>query len=235
MEKEKKVTKHYLLSYFVFFSIFGLLMETLFCYITTGVLESRKGLLIGPFCPIYGVGAVVLICFLEKVKDDNKKIVIFGAILGTVVEYVLSYILEALYGSRFWNYEDRFLNLNGRVCLLYAFYWGMLSLLLMKTLKPNIDKLIDKIPVKENIIDSIIIIFFIINTLLTVWAVCAYQARVENKYYNKNVKTISSGIILEIEEKWFSNEYMLKVFPNLRLRTPEGKEIFIKNLINQES
>lgn len=234
MEKEKKGTKHYLLLYFVFFSIFGLVMETLFCYITTGVLESRKGLIIGPFCPIYGVGAVVLIYFLEKVKDNNRKIVILGAILGTIVEYVLSYILEALYGSRFWNYEDRFLNLNGRVCLLYAIYWGLLSLLLMKSLKPKIDKLIDKIPLKKEFLDSLIITFFVFDTILTVWGVCTYQRRIQIQYYNKNIKVDTNSIRYKIEEKIFPNEYMLKTFPNLRMRDVEGKEIFIKSLINQE-
>ncbi len=56
MENSKeKITFHQILWYFIFFSIAGLIIETLFCYFTTGVLESRKGLILGPFCPIYGV------------------------------------------------------------------------------------------------------------------------------------------------------------------------------------
>lgn len=65
MEKRNKITLHQLFWYFIFFSIAGLIIETLYCFITTGNIESRKGLIWGPFCPVYGVGAVVLICFFK--------------------------------------------------------------------------------------------------------------------------------------------------------------------------
>lgn len=55
MKKEEKVTIHQLFWYFLIFSIAGILIETAHCYITAGVLESRKGLLWGPFCPVYGI------------------------------------------------------------------------------------------------------------------------------------------------------------------------------------
>lgn len=73
MEKEKKLDFHQLFWYFIIFSVAGLIIETLFCYITTGNIESRKGLIYGPVCPIYGVGAVILICFLNRVKDNDAK------------------------------------------------------------------------------------------------------------------------------------------------------------------
>ncbi|HBC85250.1 MAG TPA: hypothetical protein DCZ30_07690, partial [Clostridiales bacterium] len=63
MEDKEKVSIHQLFWYFIIFSIIGLFIETMYCYITTGVLESRKGLIWGPFCPVYGVGASLLFIF----------------------------------------------------------------------------------------------------------------------------------------------------------------------------
>ena len=59
--ENKKITFHDVFWYFIIFSIIGLIVEMLFCYVTTGQIESRKGLIWGPFCPIYGVGGAVLI------------------------------------------------------------------------------------------------------------------------------------------------------------------------------
>ena len=72
------ISLHEILWYFILFSIAGLILETVYCYQTTGVLESRKGLIYGPFCPIYGVGAVCLIVLLNKYKDNPIKLFLYG-------------------------------------------------------------------------------------------------------------------------------------------------------------
>ena len=71
MERKYKLTIHQIIWYFIIFSVLGLVIETSYCFVTTGVLESRKGLLYGPFCPIYGVGATVLIILLYKIKSNK--------------------------------------------------------------------------------------------------------------------------------------------------------------------
>ena len=103
MEETKETKMYNLIWYFIVFSILGMVIETLYCYITTGVIESRKGLIWGPFCPVYGVGAVVLIYALNRYKKNWLLLFITGTILGSVVEYILSFGLEAIYGIRFWE------------------------------------------------------------------------------------------------------------------------------------
>ena len=68
MENEKKLTIEHYFWYFVIFSVLGLVIETLYCYVSTGVLESRKGLIWGPLCPVYGVCGTFLIFMLYKLK-----------------------------------------------------------------------------------------------------------------------------------------------------------------------
>lgn len=230
MDKEKKLDFHHLFWYFIIFSVIGLSVETLFCYITTGVIESRKGLILGPVCPIYGVGAVFLIYLLNKFKDNDAKIFFYGAIIGTAVEYILSFILEAMYGSRFWDYGYRPFNLNGRVCLTYSLYWAILSIILMKYVKPKIDKWIDKIPGNKKIWDTILLVFFTINCLFTIWGINTYQNRVKKEFYGI-VEEPKNSIIQQVEDNIFSTEFMLKTFPNLRTRDELGNEIFVRDLI----
>lgn len=222
-----KITLKHILWYFIIFSILGLIIETVFCYITTGVLESRKGLIWGPFCPVYGVGGIILILILDRYKDNSIKLFIIGSILGNVIEYVLSYILESMYGMRFWEYSYLKFNLNGRICVTYSIYWGILSVILIKFVKGKTDKIIDKIT-DSKIVSASIITFLIIDAIATVWAVMSYQERVVNKH---NSIQDQKNIIMKIEEKIFSNEKMKKTFPNLRYIDENGIEHSIKELI----
>lgn len=222
---------HSLFWYFIIFSIFGLFIETIYCYITTGCLESRKGLLFGPFCPVYGVGAAIIILFLDKYKNNGIKLFILGCVLGNFIEYLLSYSLESIYGIRFWDYSYLNLNLNGRICITYSIFWGILSFILIKLVKPQIDKFIAKIPSKIKIYtEFIIFIFLIIDTLVTIWAVTAYQKRATNTYYNTYTNSENSFFSF-VENSIFSNDIMKKNFPNLRFITDDGKEIFIRDIL----
>ena len=230
---KKKLTIHQVFWYFIIFSILGLIIETIYCYSTMGILESRKGLIWGPFCPVYGVSAAVLLIFLDKYKNKNIiRIFAFGFIIGSIAEYILSYTLESIYGIRFWDYEYTKLSLNGRICLQYSTYWGVLSIILLKFIKPYIDKLINKIPTKtRNIIEIILFTYFVINSIFTVWGIQTYQNRV---IYNKTAQrgnNIFSNIVYNIQENYFTNERISKTFPNLRIKNEKGEEVWIKTLI----
>lgn len=230
MESKEKITIHQILWYFIVFSIVGLFIETVYCYITTGVLESRKGLIIGPFCPVYGIGATFLIFLLNRFKNNKVKLFIYGAIWGDLIEYIMSYGLEAMYGSKFWDYSYTSFHLNSRICLIYTIFWGSLSVLLISVAKPIIDKLILKINKKHiNLIEIGITIFLSIDIILTMWGLNAYKQRAINIYYNK--ENISNSIISKIENILFSNEKMKKTFPNIRFLNEENKEIWIRNLL----
>lgn len=236
MENKEKITIHQLFWYFLIFSVLGLILETIYCYITSGTFESRKGLIWGPFCPAYGVCGAFLIFVLYKL--NYKSIVgLFAAgfIFGSIAEYLLSYGLEAVYGMRFWNYEYLSFNLNGRISLIFSIYWGVLSVLLVKFVKPLIDKMINKIkPHTRNIIELGIFIFLCIDCVVTIWGIQTYQNRV---LYNKTYKAESNNFILQIRENiennYFTNERMSLTFPNLRVKNEDGEEIWIKTLIEK--
>lgn len=233
MEEREKISIHQLLCYFIVFSVIGLFIETIYCYITTGVLESRKGLIWGPFCPVYGVGASLLILLLNRFKNSKIKLLIYGGIVGDVIEYLMSYGLEAIYSTRFWDYSYTNFHLNGRICLIYTVFWAILSILLISFVKPLIDKCMMKINFKyTNIIEILITIFFIIDVLCTVWGINSYKQRAIDVYYNRELKN-KYTIIKRIEDALFSNDKMLNTFPNIRFINENNEEIWIRDIIKE--
>lgn len=232
--KNDKNSVKQIIWYTIIFSIVGLLIETVFCYVTTGVIESRKGLIWGPFCPVYGVGATILIVLLDKYKDKGIKLFIIGCIFGNLIEYGLSYLLEAMYGTRFWDYTYLGWNLNGRICIRYSIFWGILSVILIKFIKQWVDKIINKIP-NSKILHIVILTFITIDCIATVWAINTYQNRVVDSYYEVKIKNDNRNIIQKyIEDNLFSNEIMKNTFPNLRYVDENGKEYYLRDMIKND-
>lgn len=222
----KKINFQQIIWYFTIFSIIGLIIETTYCYITSGQIESRKGLIIGPFCPIYGLGAGAIIAAFGNTNKNAKELFIQGFLFGSIVEYTISFALEAIYGMRFWEYSYLKYNLNGRISLVYSIFWGILTAILIKYISPKIDKIINKIP-KKKTISIILLIFFILDNICTVWAIKTYK----NRVINNNPQTEITNIKQYIEEKIFSNEIMSKTFPNLRMKNEKGEEVFIREYL----
>lgn len=231
-ETESKLSFRQLFWYFLIFSIIGLIIETTYCYVTTGVLESRKGLLWGPFCPVYGIGATVLILALNRYRKRPIVLFLFGMLVGSVVEYILSFLLEALYGTRFWEYSYLPFNLNGRICLTYAIFWGILGLALIRIIKPILDRALDKIPVKvQNILQPILLIFLVIDAIATIWGIAVYKEKAICLYSQEELPKRSSALVRHIEESLFSDAKMKETFPNLRFIDKNGKEVWIRDIM----
>lgn len=222
--KKKEINFHKIIWYLVLFSILGLFIETIYCYVSTGIWESRKGLILGPFCPIYGIGAAFFIVLLNEYKDSKVKIFIMGAIAGTIFEYICSYILQVMYGSKFWDYSYTTYQINGRISLTYTVFWGALALILIKYLTPQIDKLIDKI--HNNPWDKLIIIFLILDIGLTILGISVYMNRAKKIY---NSEQINETIL----DKIFNDEMMSFIFPNLRFTNEVGDTIFVREIIQK--
>lgn len=222
--KKKEFDFHKIIWYMILFSILGLLIETIYGYVSTGILESRKGLILGPFCPIYGIGAAFFIVTLSDYKASKVKLFIMGAIVGTIFEYICSYILQVVYGSKFWDYSYTTYQINGRISLTYTMFWGLLAVILIKYIKPQFDKLIDKIP--KNPWDEVISIFLILDIGLTILGISIYMNRAEKRYNNEQINET-------ILDKIFNDDIMSVIFPNLRLTDELGNTISVREILEK--
>ena len=245
-KKTEKINIWRILIYFIIYSFIGFVVETLFALVNYNVLESRKSFLYGPFCGIYGVGAVVLILVLRLFNKNNYTLFLGGCITGSIIEYIMSFLGEILFGVRWWDYSKRFLNINGRICLLYSIFWGVLSLILIRIINPAIDKFIDYIKSKINlrilkILTSIAIIFMIFNVIASAIAMDLFLIRmsVENNLNIKNKpKTIEQYNKIygnkkrsELIQKFWGNERMIKTYPNVTLQLENGNVVYIRDLL----
>lgn len=170
--KERRInTFQFYLLYFFVFSFLGWLMETIYSFIVIGHFTER-GFLYGPICPIYGYGALILIIFLSKYKNKSLKLFISSAIIFSIFEYFVSYLLEALFNSFWWDYTNDFFNLNGRISIFYSIAWGIIAILFVGHFYPFIKKKIDvilkKIPYRiQGFALNTCFVIFIIDTLLS--------------------------------------------------------------------
>ena len=190
-------------------SFVGVVIETLWCLLTRGCIESRAGLVYGPFNLLYGVGAIAMTLALYGFRNKGRWISFFGGfVVGGVVEYACSWGQEVVFGSRSWDYSHMPFNLNGRICLLYSVFWGFLGVLWVKTIYPWMAKLILKLPEKfGKILTWLLFAFFIFNAVVTLLAVFRWSQRID--------MIEPANAFWEFIDTRFPNERMERIFANM--------------------
>lgn len=123
------------LLYFIIYSFVGWLAEVIFVYIKTGKFVNC-GLLYGPFLPIYGSGALGAVLIGQYLDNNYLLIFILSALISSMIEYAVHYVLEKTLNLRLWDYSDKVFNLNSRICLEYATLFGIGSVAVVVMLHP---------------------------------------------------------------------------------------------------
>lgn len=252
MEKKKKkfailgIDLWEILAYFIIYSVAGYIIETSFALIRYGVIESRQSFLYGPFCSIYGVGAVVMVIFLQYFMKNRFTLFAGGFLIGSVTEYLVSLIGELILHVKWWDYSNMPLNINGRICFYYSIFWGVLAIFLMKVVHPIIRNFIALILKKFSgkIVKSAIIIitiFMIIDCILSAYAIELYTFRmiaehdlnVNNKEFicEQNAKFYENEVLSKLVDIFFSNRKMVKTYPNLKVQQLDGSMVYFKDLL----
>ena len=251
--KEKKhikiagITLWRIVAYFIIYSVVGFIIETIFGILTKGVLESRKSFLYGPFCSIYGLGAVLMILPLQRFKKNNYTLFAAGFVIGSIIEYLVSLIGELIFHIKWWDYSDQILNLNGRICVLFSLFWGLLAIYLMSDINKRVDKLIDflKKKISIGILKTIVILVSIFLTFdlgITAYALQMFTIRI---IYDNNLNVANKQYIEEQYEKiyvkdtkqkefilkYFNDEKMIKTFPNIKIEDVDGNILFYRKYV----
>ena len=173
------ILKIYLL--FWTFAIIGWVLEVIVCSISDKKMVNR-GFLIGPYCPIYGFGAVLMLT-LSSYQDHPLIIFVLSFFMCSVLEYFTSFLMEKMFQIRWWDYSHDSFNINGRVCLRNALAFGALGVLFVKYLNPFFLSLTGKISL--NLLSLIGIIILIITTIDIIFSLSAVNS--VKKVINKNV------------------------------------------------
>lgn len=225
------------LIYFIIYSIAGFFLETIFAIITKGTIESRQSFLYGPFCIVYGIGAISLIFTLNKYKDNTIKLFLYGMFVGALVEYFTSYIGEQMMHIKWWDYSTAFLNIHGRTCLFYAICWGILTIPLIKYINPALDITVEKVFSKISLNTlktaiSIITLFMAVDGLISCYALDNFLARVAEENNIRIVGIEDGEKSSKIATKLFSNEKMMMTYPNMLVVNDKNEIVHLEKLLS---
>jgi len=191
---------------FIFGCFFGFLMETILTFLHTGQILSRKGVIYGPFNPVYGFGIAILTICLAK-RQNILIIFVLSALLGGSFEFICSYLQEKLFGTISWDYSNHPFNIQGRTSLKYMIYWGFLGTIYIKLVYPLLSKSIEKIPIKiGNIITIIMLIFITIDCIVSIAAGLRQEERKDGIPAQNNIE--------KIIDKVYPDSRMDKIYEN---------------------
>lgn len=225
-------TKLYFLL-FMIYSIMGWIMEVINQIIRQKRFVNR-GFLIGPYCPIYGCGAILITILLNKYIDDPVALFLMAIILCGTLEYLTSYIMEKTFNLRWWDYSNDTFNINGRVCLRTIVPFGILGLMIIYITNPFfIDKLNMLSYKLITILSYTVIVFFVIDFIISITAILAIKKTTvsvseENKEDNTEQITLKVKEILLGKSKAFTQKRLFNAYPKLRLM-----RIKVKKKINK--
>lgn len=201
---------------FVIGSFIGVLHENIWGCIKhlyrTGTFfwPSHKGVIYGPFNPLYGAGIVFIIYILGKKKTKPLKTFLYGALLGGAIEYIVSFLMELVLGVASWDYSTYFLNINGRTTIPYMIFWGFASMILVHWIYPFLSKWIEKIPYKIGQSLLIILVIFMTLDMIVSWTALG-RATLRNKGYEPFT------FIGEFYDKVYPDEFLKTIYTNMKV------------------
>lgn len=164
--------------WFILYSILGWIYETLFCSIKQLEWDNR-GMLIGPYCPIYGVGAVLDVLLCSSLP--NARAVFIACMLGSaVLEYVTSYATERMFHAVWWDYSRLPFNLHGRICLSCSLGFGVAGLIVLYGIHPYMVRLTTPLPLGlQELLSLLSMAIFAADCALTADSLAQINAKLE--------------------------------------------------------
>lgn len=195
----------YIVMFFIF-SFVGWIFETVFCSLHDGFYQNR-GFLFGPVCPIYGLGAMVVLLmadYAHRVGIWEKfvwwQLFIIGAVASAVLEYSTHYFLEKKFHANWWDYHNMPLNLNGRICAPASTLFGISYVGIFKKIFPLFLKMKQDIP--RNVMDTaafVMVVIFVIDIVVTVSTLSNFEK--ELKSLDDVVNTNMESLLKMLKEK----------------------------------
>lgn len=131
--------------FFYIYCFLGWLWESTYVSVRRREWVNR-GFMHGPFLPIYGSGAIVILFTTLAFRENLWMIYLLGMISATILEYFTGAAMEKLFHVRYWDYTGHRFNLKGRVCLSVSLGWGLFSVLLVKFIHPAVENLVIAVP-----------------------------------------------------------------------------------------
>ena len=193
---------------FLIYSFVGWVLEVIYTLFTDKKLTNR-GFFIGPYCPIYGVGALLIVIFLSKFQQHPFALFILAVVICSVLEYCTSYVMEKIFKIRWWDYSNNKFNINGRICLETMIPFGVIACLLVYVINPFLVLNLNKLPES-----CLVVLSLVFGVLLLADFITSFNI-INN--FKKTVKNVSERDRTEDINKYVKNLWLKKSFLYRRL------------------
>lgn len=198
----------YYFSLFIIYSFVGWIIEVGWNLFTDRKLVNR-GFLIGPYCPIYGVGCLLLILLLGRFKSEPVILFFMSIVVCSILEYSTSYIMEKLFKARWWDYSEYKFNLNGRICAATMIPFGVLGVLVVYYLNPVISGLVNF----NNIVFGFILVLFVLDFSVSFGIIENMKGTITT-ITKDSTEEITKMVKEKILSKSFLHKRLLRAFPS---------------------
>lgn len=224
-----EVLTDYIFIFFIF-SVIGWLIEVSLKSIQFHRFINR-GFLVGPYCPIYGLGALLIVMSNEWIgRYDSSNAIIFlnSVLICGFIEYFVSYFLEKFYHARWWDYTNRPMNLHGRIWIGNLILFGLGGLSIVNIFNPLFLSLFHNLDLRyREIIGIIIGVLMLSDYIISYFVMKLIKLNVE-KSKADNTDDIKNEIRLLVKDKNVLYNRFINAYPDVKYRTDK-----IKNRIRE--
>ena len=214
-------------TYFILFLIYSFVGWAIEVVVTFNKDKKfvNRGFLLGPYCPIYGFSSIIMILYLSRYRNSFITVFLLAVVVCSIMEYLVSYIMEKLFKARWWDYR--------RVCLENSIWFGLLGALLIYIVNPFLSNVIAMISDKVLIIvGSVLLVIFITDLIISLNVTIKIKNTItklikkdSTEDFNHKIKEIINGKIL--------NRRLFKAFPKIKINVKD-KVIDFKNNIKEK-
>lgn len=175
----KKISYQNMFWLFMIANVIGVLLEGIWTVIQFGRWETHVNVIWGPFCLIYGIGAVVFYIGSVKLQGKNLVIQFFSfALFADIVEYLCAWLIEDALYMKAWTYKKHFMNLHGRISLQMTIIWGIIGVVYLYLVAPRLNRLFMKMQSRFFIVGSIVLtVFMVVNLIATSFCLVRWSER----------------------------------------------------------
>lgn len=211
---------------FIIYSFLGWCMEMVVCFFVTKKWVNR-GFLLGPICPIYGCGCLIIVMLLRKYLNDPLVLLVMAMLLCSLLEYFTSYVMEKLFKARWWDYSDKKYHINGRICLENSVAFGVLGLLLSYVINPFVVKMLSYIPTNIfNIVGIILCLIFVVDYAVSFQVISGFT-KVANTIKKDSTEEITKKVRAILIKQGFLYRRLLAAFDF------KASEFLLKNITDK--
>ena len=206
----------YYTTYLILYSFAGWVLESV-----SKTIEQKKlvnsGFLNGPFCPIYGFGALIMLFCLSFLKEKPVLLFMAAFVLLSLWEYLVGIFLEKIFKTKYWDYSHLKFNFQGRICLKNSLFWGVLGDLFIRYVHPFIESYIQLAPILLLYFNIIIGIVIFVDLIISIMAVTNFELTI--KKINELSESIKEKVIERKELK-----------DKIKLKTTEIEKTSLENI-----